>query len=573
MDENITLQAAEAIKQGFDLYHQKFKEITTRAKSRFEQRDWHCMQQDAVERLELYGNIVSQVVAEVRLILGERVKDKKIWSSMKHVYSVLITELTDIELAETFLNSITRRIFATVGVDADIEFVDSDFEAPHPDSELSVCRGYTWAGSTRDILNSIFSDYPFEVGYRDLPGDLDLTAQAIDRHLIEKWGERDIDSVECITSVFYRNQSAFIVGRLRKGAKILPLVFSLRHPESGIRIDAVLMDEDDISIVFSFARWYFHVETEKPHELVAFLKTVLPLKRVAELYISIGYNKHGKTELYRDLLHHLTIWKDKFRITPGEKGMVMLVFDLPSYDVVFKVIRDHFSEPKTATRQEVIERYRLVFTHDRAGRLVDAQEFEHLRFERSRFSDELLNELLQSAPESVTIEGNSVSIKHLYTERRTTPLNIYIKENDLQSAIQAVIDYGTAIKDMAATNIFPGDILLKNFGVTRHGRVVFYDYDELGFLTDFTFRHFPQASDDSENYQPEPWFYVGRNDIFPEEFKTFLGLQGELRKAFMQAHQDLFEVEFWREMQERIQAGEIVETLPYPENRSLRASD
>jgi len=303
--------------------------------------------------------------------------------------------------------------------------------------------------------------------------------------------------------------------------------------------------------------------------LIAFLKSIMPLKRVAELYISIGYNKHGKTELYRDLLHHLAHSDGQFQIARGEKGMVMVVFTMPSYDVVFKVIRDRFSWPKTTTRQTVMDNYQFVFRHDRAGRLVDAQEYEHLKFDRDRFSAELLDELMATAAGNVTVGDNWVSIKHVYTERRVTPLNLYLSEAEETAAGEVVMDYGRAVKELASANIFPGDLLLKNFGVTRHGRVVFYDYDELCLLTECNFREMPEARSFDEEFTTEPWFAVGRNDIFPAEFRSFLGLHGRLRDVFVQAHGDLFSVEFWQQMQARLRAGEVIDIFPYRQSSRL----
>jgi isocitrate dehydrogenase kinase/phosphatase len=348
----------------------------------------------------------------------------------------------------------------------------------------------------------------------------------------------------------------------------MPLVFAFRHPADGIAIDAVLTNADDVSVVFSFTRSYFSVDVENPHEVIEFLKSIMPFKRTAELYISIGYNKHGKTELYRDLLRHLRESDDLFQIALGDKGIVMMVFDLPSFDVVFKIIKDKFAYPKTATRQEVMEKYALVFQHDRAGRLVDAQEFEHLQFERARFSPALLNELLKVCANSVTVAGDTIAITHLYTERKMTPLNLYLRQVADAAARAAVIDYGQAVKDLAATNIFPGDMLLKNFGVTRHGRVVFYDYDELGLLTDYNFREIPRSDYDDDEGSADPWFYVGENDIFPEEFIRFFGLQPR-RRVPLSARRSA-EPGFWTTMQARIRAGEIVDVFPYPQSRRLR---
>jgi len=311
------------------------------------------------------------------------------------------------------------------------------------------------------------------------------------------------------------------------------------------------------------------VDVERPYALVHFLKEIMPRKRVAELYISLGYNKHGKTELYRDLHRHLAASSDQFAIAPGERGLVMVVFTLPSYDVVFKIIKDSFDYPKMTTRRQVMNRYQLVFKHDRGGRLIDAQEFEHLRFDRDRFSPALLAELLRVAASTVTVDGDSVVIQHLYTERRLTPLNLYLHQVATERAVEAVVDYGQAIKDLAATNIFPGDILLKNFGVTRHGRVVFYDYDELCLITDCNFRRMPQGRTADEDLAPEPWFSVGENDVFPEELATFLGLPRDLRPVFTAAHGELFGVDYWETMKARHLAGEVIDVLPYRESRRL----
>jgi len=562
-------RGAAVIWSGFEQYQTELRWIMRRAQARFEQRDWPGVQSDAVERLDLYKKIVDGVVAATRAELGEAAKTAAVWAQMKAAYSRLIAGCGDFELAETFFNSITRRIFATVGVDHAREFIDSDFNLPPARSAQPVYETYQRPVAVEALVASIFEQHPFAAPFRALVDDVRLAARAIEMQLTAL-GLSTVDEVDVLKSIFFRNKGAYIVGRIRSGERLIPLVFALRHPVEGIVIDAVLMHETEVSIVFSFTRSYFSVDVENPHEVIEFLKSILPLKRTAELYISIGYNKHGKTELYRDLLRHLRQSDDLFQITLGDKGMVMMVFDLPSFDVVFKIIKDKFAYPKTATRQEVMEKYALVFKHDRAGRLVDAQEFEHLQFERARFSPALLDELLKVCASSVTVEGDTIAIKHLYTERKMTPLNLYLRQVSDEAARAAVIDYGQAVKDLAATNIFPGDMLLKNFGVTRHGRVVFYDYDELGLLTDYNFREIPQANDDDDETRADPWFYVGDNDIFPEEFIKFFGLQPNVKGVFLETHGDLLSVDFWTTMQERIRAGEIVDVFPYPQSRRLR---
>ena len=326
----------------------------------------------------------------------------------------------------------------------------------------------------------------------------------------------------------------------------------------------MLLDEDSLSILFSFTRSYFFVCSERPYDLVNFLKSIIPHKRTAELYTTIGYNKHGKTELYRDIVGYtLECTNEQFEFSPGQRGMVMIVFNMAQDDLVIKLIRDRFRNPKNTTRRAVVEKYDLVFKHDRAGRLVEAHAFEYLKFDRCWFSDELLDELLREAAEMVEVVQDEVILRHAYVERRVTPLDIYLPEAEPSAAASAVIDYGKAIKDLAVSNIFPGDMLLKNFGVTRHRRVVFYDYDELCPLIDCHFRKLPPPRTTEDELESDPWFFVDENDVFPEEFPRFLGLAPDLLEVFMEHHSDLFDVEFWQKAQAAIRGGEIISVLPY----------
>jgi isocitrate dehydrogenase kinase/phosphatase len=376
-----------------------------------------------------------------------------------------------------------------------------------------------------------------------------------------------------IGNVFYRGRGAYLVGRAfrdRDDQNPVAIALCLRHEaEAELDLDALLIGETDLAILFSFTRAYFRVDTACPYELVRSLRELMPRKRLIDLYNAIGYHRHGKTEFYRDFVRHLRTSSDRFVTAEGARGMVMFVFTLPSYDVVFKLIKDHFEYPKENTRADVMRRYRLVFEHDRAGRLVEAHEFEHLRIARDRFDPALLEELLRDTGSIVRLEGDDVVIAHAYVERRIRPLNLFFLEADKASVESAARDYGRAIKDLAASNIFPGDILTKNFGVTRHGRVVFYDYDELCFLTDCNFRDMPQPTTPEQEMAAEPWFSVRENDIFPEEFPQFLSLPGSARTSLFERHADLFCAAYWRGIQEKLRAGELPEVFPYRADRRL----
>jgi isocitrate dehydrogenase kinase/phosphatase len=561
-------EVAERLVASYSAYAAEFADVTARARARFAARDWRGMHADAVERLDLYGAHVDRTVALLRMHLREAAADQRLWRLVRRSYSACIAEGANAELMETFYNSVVRRLFDTDGVNEGVEYVAPNRSTARPPAAPAM-TGYSagpdWVATVRRILTSAALGAPFsQVG-----PDSRLAARVIASHLRSLPDAGAPASVEVLRAPFFRHKGGFLVGRITCRNSVVPLVFAVVNDEHGVRVDAVLTDQADISILFSFTRAYFHVEGDCPRDLIAFIRTLLPVKPVAELYIALGFHKHGKRELYRDLVSHLRNCRDAFEAARGDAGMVMLVFTLPGYDMVFKVIRDRFAPPKTTTRNQVRERYRLVFQHDRVGRLVDAQEFEHLAFRRAQFRPELLAELQAAAPSTVVEAGEMVVIRHLYTERKITPLNLFVREAPAQAAAAAVIDYGNAIKELAAANIFPGDFLLKNFGVTRHGRVVFYDYDELCLVTDCSFRTLPPARNFEDELDAEPWFGVAQGDVFPEEFERFLGLPDELRDVFVAHHGDLFTARFWRSMQERHRAGEILDAFPYAAGRRL----
>jgi isocitrate dehydrogenase kinase/phosphatase len=569
-DSRLAALCADAVWLAFLTYRTDFQIITARAADRFLCRDWLGAYADAAERLGLYGRVLDELVAAIHRLMGDRLEEKPLWAASKAVYSSLITRCNDGEIAESFFNSLTRRVFATVGVNQQIEFVDSDFDAPPIASSGAVQRSFQGAELSA-LLTAILTELGFPADrYDDLPGAAATAALRLEMKL-----GGPVARIEMVESVFFRGRSAYLVGAAFRDSDEhgLPLGLALLHGETGITLDAVLMGEDDLAILFSFTRSYFRVHVARPFELVRFLKTLMPRKPLAELYTAIGYNKHGKTEFYRDFLRHLQASQDQFAKAEGERGMVMAVFTLPSYDVVFKIIKDRFDYPKDSSRSEVMRKYRLVFEHDRAGRLVEAYEFEHLRIPRDRFRPELLEELQRCAADSVSTEDDYVVIRHLYVERRVRPLNLYLAEVDEPAAHAAVIDYGQAIKDLAATNIFTGDILPKNFGVTRHRRVVFYDYDELCWVTDCDFRELPAPTTYEEEIAAEPWFSVHENDIFPEEFIRFLGFRPNLLETLVEYHGDLFQAVAWRRVQTALRAGNILDVFPYAADKRLSSTE
>ncbi len=567
MTETRVEDLAETIFSGLDEHHGNFGSLTRRAKGHFERREWALQQADAAERLSLHKHYVQATVARCEALLESVGESRKaLWRAVRRRYACMIDGLGGIELAETFFNSVTRRVFGIIGVDDDLEFRWFGPELlMRGEGGTPILRAYDTGGDTAQWVTQVLRAFANELStpFHDLERDAALVSAAVEEHLLDTWDTTSISGADTLLPIFFRNKGAYIVGRLRYLNRVSPFVLPLSCGPSGIEVDTVLLTEAQASRVFGFTRSYFQVEWENPAEVVGYLKSLLPMKSIHELYTSIGHNQHGKTAMYRSLYRHMRDSTDKFQEARGTRGLVMIVFTLPSYPVVFKVIRDHFAPPKMTTRAQVEDSYRLVFGVDRVGRMLDAQEFEQLAFARDRFAPELLEVLSTGASRSVDITDDQVVIKHTYTERRVYPLNLYMREMGSDRALRAALDYGEALRDLSAANIFPGDLLPKNFGVTRHGDVVFYDYDEVSRLDGLNFREIPDTDDYDATMAEEPWYRVGPHDVFPEQFRSFLRFNTAIEPSFLDAHDELFHASYWRDIQVRHAKGVLPDFYPY----------
>jgi isocitrate dehydrogenase kinase/phosphatase len=565
--DELVEHCAQVLVDLFADYNAEFRAVTQRARQRFEERDWRGSQLDAVERIGLYSKYVDSGVEIMRRKLGDEVHERAVWSSIKRRFAEIIDPLPDSEFTKTYFCSITRRTFGTVGVDPAVEFVALDLDPLGSVTTHVETKIYANRGSVDLLVEELLADFRFHTPYRDFDLSVKRVSDEIKAALDSGGERRTIERLEVIKEVFYQMTRAYLVGRISGRGWTLPFVVALRNQESGVLVDAIMLEEGTVSVLFSFTRSYFHVDLAHVGEVVKFLKEILPRKPVSELFTVLGRAKQGKTERYRELFRHLQHSDDQFALAPGEKGLVMICFTLPSFDVVFKLIRDRFPVQKNIQREDVLAKYDLVFKHDRAGRLVDAQEFKLVKFPKARFAADLLHELLTEAGNTVHDEGEDLVIDHMYIERRMTPLNLFVRTATRDQAEKAVLDYGQAIHDLAVTNIFPGDLLLKNFGVTRHGRVIFYDYDELCLVTDCRFREIPEAQHEEDEMLSETWYYVGDNDVFPETFINFLGFDPELKKVFLDAHREILTADWWRGIQQRLREGDLLEVLPYHKHR------
>ncbi len=537
--------AAALIVEQFRRYNEAFASVTRRAAAHFLSCDWNAARADATTRIDLYEQCVANCRGELGELLSSRHQELELWVAIKHEYEALIGRLPDSDFYRTFFNSITRDFFGTVGVNPEVEFTSTNVGRASGSVPIRV---YPVSQSLHAAVADIVADLPFADAVRDAAAAVRQITAEINRNFDSRRQSAAPQSIEIIEPTFYRGNTACVVGRLIGDGAMTPLVISFEHGANGIVVNAVMLARNDISSLFGFSRSYFHVDLPAISAAVTLLRSFMPHKPVDELYTVLGRAKQGKTERYFALRRHLDASFDTFVHAPGKRGLVMIVFTLPSLDLVFKVIRDRFGAPKNSSRAEVLERYQMVFHHDRAGRLVDAQEFKQLRLPRSRFMPSLLEELTTQAGQSCRVEGDDVIVEHCYIERRLRPLDLYLNEADPTAAEAALLDYGQAIRDLAAADVFPGDLLLKNFGVTRHGRVIFYDYDELCALGDCVFRDMPAARTYEEETSAEPWFHVGANDVFPEEWLRFLSIPPDLLPPFLERHGELLTADWWQGM-------------------------
>ena len=591
LDSGIAYDIARAMMDGFNRHYQLFRTESARAKHRFETADWHGQQRAQRERIEFYDLRVREASTRLEREFKGGEQPMDVWQQVKLHYIGLLVNHQQPELAETFFNSVTTKILHRSYFKNDFIFVRPAVSTEYIENDEPMARPtyrayYPTLDTMRDVIVQLVGDFDLRVAFDDLRRDAGYVLEAIRLQLADAKLRANFQ-IQVLGSLFFRNKGAYIVGKIINGFGEVPFALPVLHDQAGkLVIDAALFGEDDLLVLFSFARAYFMVDMGIPSAYVQFLRSMMPHMPRAEIYNALGLAKQGKTLFYRDFLHHLRHSTDRFRIAPGIKGMVMLVFDLPSFPYVFKVIKDYYPPQKDTTREQIKGKYLLVKQHDRVGRMADTQEYSEVAFPRERFDDELIAEIEKFAPSQLEISDRrndgkgdgkmEVIIKHVYIERRMIPLNIYLQEAFAAGAEEpfarsqierAVVEYGNAIKDLMAANIFPGDMLWKNFGITRHGKVVFYDYDEIEYITDCNFRKVPTPRTEEDEMSGEVWYSVGPKDVFPETFGPFLLGNDAVREVFMAHHADLLDAAFWKCRQARIKAGLVHDVFPYERER------
>lgn len=563
MSRELELLIAQTILQGFDAQYGRFLEVTSGAQQRFEQADWHAVQQAMKQRIHLYDHHVGLVVEQLRSITGHTITDAAFLLRVKEHYTHLLPDYPRFEIAESFFNSVYCRLFDHRSLSPERLFIfSSQPEQRFRTLPRPLAKDFFPDHGWEALLTKVLADLPLRLPWQNRARDVDY----IIAHLSEAVGTETLQNshLQVANELFYRNKAAWLVGKLMTPDGTVPFLVPIHRSDEGqLAVDTCLTTNTEASIVFGFARSYFMVYAPQPGALVEWLREILPGKTTAELYMAIGCQKHAKTESYREYLHYIAHADEQFIEAPGIRGMVMLVFTLPGVDRVFKVIKDKFAPQKEMSAAHVRACYQLVKEHDRVGRMADTQEFENFVLDKRQIAPELMALLLQEAPGKITDLGDRIAISHLYIERRMVPLNIWLEQAEGQVLHDAIEEYGNAIRQLAAANIFPGDMLFKNFGVTRHGRVVFYDYDEICYMTEVNFREIPPPRYPEDEFASEPWYSVSPGDVFPEEFRHWLCADPRIGALFEEMHADLFRADYWRRLQTRIKNGHVEDVYAY----------
>ncbi|AKL14104.1 TPA: bifunctional isocitrate dehydrogenase kinase/phosphatase [Kluyvera intermedia] len=563
MSRGLELLIAQTILQGFDAQYGRFLEVTAGAQQRFELADWHAVQQAMKQRIHLYDHHVGLVVEQLRCITDSQRPDAEFLLRVKAHYTHLLPDYPRFEIAESFFNSVYCRLFDHRALSPERLFIfSSQPERRFRTIPRPLAKDFWPERGWESLLTKVLSDLPLRLPWQDKARDVGY----IITHLTKTFGADTLrqSHLQAANELFYRNKAAWLVGKLITPAGTLPFLLPIHRTDEGeLFVDTCLTSHAEASIVFGFARSYFMVYAPLPAATVEWLREILPGKTTAELYMAIGCQKHGKTESYREYLNYIHASDEQFVEAPGIRGMVMLVFTLPGFDRVFKIIKDKFPPQKEMSAAHVRACYQLVKEHDRVGRMADTQEFEHFVLEKRQIDPALMALLLQEAPQKITDLGDRISISHLYIERRMVPLNIWFERVRGSQLRDAVEEYGNAIRQLAAANIFPGDMLFKNFGVTRHGRVVFYDYDEICYMTEVNFRDIPPPRYPEDELSAEPWYSVAPGDVFPEEFRHWLCADPEIGPLFEEMHADLLRADYWRGLQARIKNGHVEDVYAY----------
>jgi isocitrate dehydrogenase kinase/phosphatase len=557
----------------YDDFYRQLCEYPHRAQRAFETMDPHASIRISQERLGLYSRYIAEHGPRILAAFPALAADSADWEALDRLFVAMIVDRYDADIAFSFAHSIRRNIGRGLWRPVAYSF-------PPP----SKLRAYSMAAVHRrlrvrgridtELMTTALQVPNFAVPFRDLQGDAEKIRARAEHLLRDVPGASPPLALDVVEAGFFRDRSAFIVGRWVLADGIVPFVVALLNSPQGIYADAVLHRVSDIHDLFSSALANFHVTTRLYYQTCVFLFSLMPRRPFGHQYSTIGFNHVGKVAILNEINEQVR-QGHRFQRSPGVPGTVALGFTFDECAYHLKVIRD---KPTNSYKwgaypgvAAVCDKYRVVHEINRAGSMLDNVMYFNLRLDRDMFDPSLLEEICREAAGSVQVDQDGVYLRVLIVQLKIVPLPVFLETADENAARAVMISLGQCIRNNAATNIFNKDLDSRNYGVGRYGRVFLFDYDAVEKLTDVKIR--TNADREPGEEAAPDWFFEDGVIFLPEELAYGMQFKSShARRCFCEENSDLLRVEYWRDVQQTLERGEVPGLQVYPDGTKLEAN-
>ena len=566
--------AARLVLAVFDDFYQALCEYPHRAQRAFENMD----PQDSVgishERLRLYSDFILAHGPRIKSAFPQLAEDAGLWDQFDQLFRVLIAARYEADIAFGFAHSIRRNIFH--GVWKPVAYT---FSRPVRNRYMSMAQAHQrfelGDGLSPSLFTTALQILRFKAPFRDLHGDAQAVSERC-KQLLQS-AESDVGepvALEILEGGFFRDITAFLVGRLEwSSGRFTPFVLALLNSDDGIYVDALLHETSDVHNLFSSTLANFHVTNPLYYQICVFLYSLMPLRPLGLHYSTIGFNHVGKVAIINDIEQQLQETSSHFASSPGFDGTVAIGFTFESCTYHLKVIRDtptkSYKWGEFAGVEAVLDKYKTVHEINRTGSMLDNVMYFNLKMDRAFFAEELLDDLIQNASQSVQVEKEWVLFKALIVQLKIIPLPVYFETATEAQTRQVVENLGHCIKNNIAGNIFNKDLDARNYGVGRFNKVFLFDYDAVEKLTDITLDTNLNMEEGEEDI-PD-WFFSDQFVFLPEELESGLQITGRAaRRHFRDYHADILTLDYWQNAQQSLLQGEVLGLRTYPGARKLK---
>jgi isocitrate dehydrogenase kinase/phosphatase len=557
----------------YDDFYSQLCEYPHRAQRAFETMDPHASIRISQERLGLYSRYIAEHGPRILAAFPALAADLGVWDALDRLFMAMIVARYDADIAFSFAHSIRRNIGR--GLWRPVAYSFPPPSKLRADSMASVHRRLRVPGRIdADLVSTALRIPNFSVPFRDLQGDAEKIRVRVEQLLRDAFNGSAPVALDVVEAGFFRDRSAFIVGRWALADdRIVPFVVALLNSPEGIYADAVLHRVSDIHDLFSSALANFHVTTRLYYQTCVFLFSLMPRRPFGHQYSTIGFNHVGKVAILNEINEQVRRGH-RFQRSPGAAGTVALGFTFDECAYHLKVIRD---KPTNSYKwgafpgvAAVSDKYRAVHEINRAGSMLDNVMYFNLRLDRNMFDPALLDEICREAAGSVQVDQDGVYLRQLIVQLKIVPLPVFLESADEGATRAVMVSLGYCIRNNAATNIFNKDLDSRNYGVGRYGRVFLFDYDAVEKLTDVKIRT-NTGREPGEEAVPE-WFFEDGVIFLPEELEHGMQLKSSYaRRCFREENFDLSGVEYWQDVQQKLERGEVPALRVYPDNTKLDA--